>query len=149
MPGLQGGPPLHAPAASAATHRSVPAVSSVDVSFSGSGRAGDGTAAEEKPTAAVAAAAAAATATAAGGFQSSQPLDQARASRDTSQAACPGAAAAPGTRTPGYESRYQSGGAASANRHVDATPAFFAFIPGERRIGGAPSGTASPRIARR
>ena len=85
MPGMQGETTLHASAASAATHRSVPAVSSVDVSFSGSGRAGDGTAAEEKPTAAVAAAAAAATA--GGGFQSSQPLDRARASRNTSLAA--------------------------------------------------------------
>ena len=63
MPGMQGKTPLRAPAASKTTHRSVPADNSVG--FSGSGRAGDGAACEEKPTAAAAAVVAA-------GFQCSQ-----------------------------------------------------------------------------
>ena len=87
--------------------------------FSRSGRAGDGAACVEKPTAAAAAAAVAA------GFQSSEALDQASAAVDTSQAACPGAAA-PGSRTPGHESHCEPGCAPAANRAVAATPAFFA-----------------------
>ena len=118
--------------------------------FSRSGRAGDGAACVEKPpaAAAVAAAAVAAAAVVAAGFQSSAALDQASAAVDTSQAACPGAAA-PGSRTPGHESHCEPGCAAAANRAVAATPAFFAFFFGERRNGGAAGGNASPRIARR